>query len=262
MPTPERLKPNPWRDVRWTAADKPVLILDGAVHRIREITNAVSGEAAYAVGVDQKTLAHLCQHLDVRCVSFYEMRAADLSPLTRLTRLRELAIRWNTKVTDIAPLQQLTELEALVLEHVPRVGDLALVRALRRLRMLEFSGGIWSKNRVSTLAPLADLPLLAELTLTNLAVGTDGLRPLAGCHELRSLTLSNQFPTEDYAFLSVKLPNAHCQMFAPFVKLSRPIGSNDVMIVGKGKPLLCSAQDQERLARYVSEFKALQKKHG
>ena len=231
------------------------------MHRIRALTGPVSGEAAYAVGVDQQSLGALCQHLVVRWLYFYEMKVVDLSPLARLGGLRELAIRWNTKVSDLAPLGQLTGLEALMLEDVPRVADLAPLVALRNLHVLDFSGGTWTKNRVTTLAPLADLPALAELTLSNLAVGQDGLLPLAGCRALRSLTLSNQFATEDYAFLSVRLPGTACSMFAPFVSLASPINGKDVMVVGKGKPFLCQSKDRQRLERYMSAFKALQSKH-
>src|SRR6185503_7972787 len=98
-----------------------------------------------------------------------------------LTGLRELAIQWNTKVSNVTPLEKLLRLEALILENVPRVEDLSPLRVLQRLRFLDFSGGIWSRNKAATLEPLAALPVLAELMLTNLAVRRDGLRPLAGC---------------------------------------------------------------------------------
>ncbi len=261
MPTPANLRMNPWPGARWGPEDKPVLLLDGTVHRVRRLGAPLSGEAAYAVGIDDASLRSICRHLDVRSLSLYEMRVADLEPLTQLADLRGLAIRWNTKLSDIAPLERLGRLEELVLEHVPRVFDLSPLGSLRRLRFLDFSGGTWARNRVSTLLPLAELPALEELVLTNLSVERDGLRPLAGCRRLRSLTLSNQFPTDDYAFLSVRLPDTACELFAPFLVLTTPIDGKDVMVTGKGKPFLDQARDRERLERYVAAFKALRDRH-
>jgi hypothetical protein len=155
MPIADYLRMNPWLDAHWDVADKPVMLVDGVIRRIREIGSPITGKAAYVVGVNQEGLYRICQHVNVRSLSFYEMRAADLSPLASISGLRDLAIRWNTKVRDIGPLQQLTLLEVLVLEDVPKVPDLSALTSLHSLRLLEFSGGIWTKNRVTTLAPLA-----------------------------------------------------------------------------------------------------------
>lgn len=252
---------NPFPGARWGPEDKPVLLVDGVVHRVRQISGPLSGEAAYAVGIDAISLQTICRYLDVRSLSLYEMRVADLEPLAQLAELRGLAIRWNTKATDITPLKRLGRLEELVLEHVPRASDLSPIGSLQSLRFLDFSGGTWTRNRARTLAPLADLPALEELVLTNLSVERDGLRPLAGCRSLRSLTLSNQFPTEDYAFLSVRLPNTSCELFAPFMVLATPIAGKDVMVTGRGKPFLNQSRDRKRLERHVAAFEALQDKH-
>jgi len=189
------------------------------------------------------------------------MRVANLDPIKRIRRLRELAIAWNPKLKDISPLGELRALTALRLDDTPRVFDLQPLAGLSSLVFLEFSGGIWNKNRVATLEPIGGLPQLQELVLTNLGVESGDLRPLGKCSNLLRLTVSNQFPTEDYAFLSVALANTECSMFAAYVKLQQPLAGKDVMVVGKGKPLLSTARDGPRLARYAAEFAARRDEH-
>ena len=254
---PSLLGLNPFPDSKWGPEDKPVCVLDGVVHRIREGTGPLRGSAAYVVGVSDRDFGGLCDRLDVLALHFYEMRVASIQPLTQLARLRGLAIVWNTKVSDIGPLAELRELRALRLSHTPRVKDLSALAALSELTFLEITGGVWSTSRLASLDPVGALGRLRELVLMNAAVETGGLRPLAKCPELQRLDLSNQFRTEDYAFLSVMLPKTECDMFAPYVRLAEPLEGKDVMVVGAKKPFLNSTSDGPRLAGYAAEFEAL-----
>jgi hypothetical protein len=251
------LRSNRWPDTKWTAADKPVLIVDGALYRIRSLSQAVSGHAAYAVGVTDRELPALGSSLDVEFLHLYELRAANLAPLSAIPRLRHLKVEWNTKLTQLDAIGALAHLETLILVDTPKVRDLSPLRALSALSALEYSGGIWNKQHAMSLDPLASLPTLEELTLTNLRVDAGGLRPLAGCKSLKTLTLSNQFDTEDYAYLSVALPDVQCASFQPWVRASLTNGL-DTMITGRRKPFLNSATDAPRIAAYEDAFRKLQ----
>jgi hypothetical protein len=107
-------------------------------------------------------------------------------------------------------------------------------------------------NVAESLSPLTKLRHLSGLDLFNLKVREDGLLPLANCRRLRNLGLSNQFPTEQYALLSVRLPKTECAMFKAWVKPT--LTKEDVMIVGRGKPFLSSKKDRARILRYESSF--------
>jgi hypothetical protein len=171
-------------------------------------------------------------------------------------------VRWNTRARDIEALGGLSSLQGLVLEDTPKIRDLAPLARLRGLSSIEFSGGIWNRNTASSLEPLAQLTSLRDLTLLNLRVESGGLRPLARCRSLETLELSNQFATEDYAYLSVHLPNARCPHFAPYIRLKQPVDGKDIMVVGRRKPFLNSRRDQKRLERYASAFAKLQREAG
>lgn len=53
--------------------------------------------------------------------------------------------------------------------------------------------------------------------------------------------MSNQFPTKEYAMLSMRLKKTKCAYFAPYIRLNQDIDGKDIMVIGKGKPLLNSS---------------------
>ena len=258
MALPPELTGNPWPDVRWDTTERPVVLVDGVRHRVGEWPEGVRGRAAYVVGCRQEHFDALVPRLDVERLQFYDMRVLDLGAIRAVPSLRHLALRWNTKLVDLQPLAGLT-LVTLVLDDTPRAKDLTPLAALTELEELEFGGGVWTRNTAATLAPLAALPRLRELSLWNLKVEEGGLRPLAGCRALRRLELSNQFETEDYAYLAARLPEVEAGRLAPYTRLATPITDKDVMITGKRKPLLSSTKDAERIARYELAFWEMQR---
>jgi len=249
---------NQWPDTKWTAKDKPILIVDGTLHRIKSLSQSISGHAAYVAGIGDRDLASLAAFLDVKYLHFYELRAANFSPLSAISHLRNLKIHWNTKVIALHAIGQLRDLESLVLVDVPKAKDLSPLEAMPELAALEFSGGIWNPNHAILLAPIASLPKLEELVLTNLRVESGGLRPLARCRSLKTLTLSNQFDTEDYAYLSVALPPVKCESFAPWVRVNHSDGK-DTMITGRRKPFLNSKTDAIKISEYEEKFRQFQR---
>jgi hypothetical protein len=238
--------------------DRPVLVADGRTHRIRELDAIVEADRAYVVGLAQRDVGRLSKSLRVRAAMFYDMRVADLSFLSAIGDLKMLAIEWNTKVSSLSPLADLVGLERLSLSDTPKATDLSPIARLDRLRALDFSGGIWTKNTAETLDPIGRLTALEELRLTNIRVLKGGLRPLASCRGLLRLDLSNQFDTADYARLSVALPATASDHFAPFIPLGQTVGGKDVMVVGSRKPFLDSTRDAARLKRYVDDFRRFQ----
>ncbi|HJU68326.1 MAG TPA: leucine-rich repeat domain-containing protein [Gemmatimonadaceae bacterium] len=248
---------NPWPDTKWTENDKPVLIVDGVLHHVKSLPASVSGHAGYGVGLKDRDLASLASHVDVEVLHLYEMGARDLVVLHGMARLRHLKIHWNTKLTDLSGISGLSRLETLALIDTPKVRDLSPLEPLAHLAALEYSGGIWSSQHAISLEPVARLPKLEELVLTNLKVESGGLRPLAHCKALKTLTLSNQFETEEYAYLSVALPDVECAAFRPWIRTSLPDG-RDTMITGRRKPFLSSATDAARIAAYEEAFRKLQ----
>lgn len=145
-----------------------------------------------------------------------------------------------------------------MLSDCPKVHDLGPIAALENLEILDLSGGMWSTFKPDTLAPLADLRKLRGLSLKAIRVVGESLAPVAGLTQLQELELSNQFPTEEYARLSVALPRVPCTHFAPYLDFGAGAGATQVMVTGKGKPVLALPKDAARLERYVQQFRAAQ----
>ncbi|EKO17308.1 hypothetical protein LEP1GSC082_4440 [Leptospira kirschneri str. H2] len=81
--------------------------------------------------------------------------------------------------------------------------------------------------------------------------------------ELKSLHFNtNLFTTEQIAWLRAVRPDIESSSLEPFRKLKNPIVDNrektlDVIVNGKGKPLLNSDIDKIKLEKYISTFNAL-----
>lgn len=267
MPTTEDLlypksleRPN----VDWDSNIRPAIIVDNIQYSLAKLkTNPIKGQSAYIVGANQKTFEQICPVLCAPTLHFYDMRVSDLSTLLtpyNIEHLRHLIITWNTKVSDISPLSKLTQLETLVLSDTTKIVKLGPLQSLQQLSFLEFSGGIWKPNRPDSLEPIGDLTQLEALRLANLKIGDDSLRPIARCKALKALALSNQFATEEYAYLHSQMPQTQCDYFAPYVTSPGSVGDNDTMVIGRRKPFLNSRTDQKRLQGYADKYFALVEK--
>ena len=135
-----------------------------------------------------------------RVMHFYEMRVVDISALNNNSKLEELAIHWNSKLEDISPLASILKFKGLVLEDTPKIYDLSPLEKCVNLEILEYSGGMWKKNKANSLEYISHLSKLKYLRLLNLSVDSNGLKPLANLMGLEELELSNQLPTDEYAY--------------------------------------------------------------
>ncbi|MBC8063543.1 MAG: hypothetical protein H7Y17_01835 [Chlorobia bacterium] len=243
------------RGWKWLDQAKPMIMVDGRHVNLKE-PGVVSGEAAYVVTVTDKNLDAIIDKLDVEALFVYEARITDVTPFTRLRNLKHLRIEWAVKLSDISPLAELSSLESLHLSDTPKMQDLSPVASLKELRDFVFEGGVWNRNTATSLEPLSELPKLEEVHLLNLKVLEDGLRPLAKCPSLRKLEVSNQFKTEDYAYLAGVRPDIACQHFAPWV----PLSDGMVMTTGKGKRILHRIADYRQIEAAEAGFETLRQK--
>ncbi|MBT3059568.1 MAG: leucine-rich repeat domain-containing protein [Candidatus Thiodiazotropha sp. (ex Lucina pensylvanica)] len=261
MPDIKLLRGNPWPDVNWGETAKPAIIVDGALYSLKDLEDRfIEGDSAYIVGSNEKNIGHICSRINPRLIQFYEMRVSDLSVTQSFTRLTHLAIRWNTKVADLGPLERHKNLEVLIIEDTPKIASIAPLANLQSLRYLDYSGGIWNKNRAETLAPISKLRQLEYLALNNIRVDDGSLKPIVQCQKIKELHICNKFKTEEFAYLAANMPNVECNMFQAYIKLGQSIGGDDVMVVGSRKPFLSSAKDGERLKKYEANFSKLVKK--
>lgn len=237
------------------------VFVDGQLHRILDIKEPISGHGAFGYSVNEKELAHLCDHLSVGALGFKGLRTTTIAPLQKLTGLRKLSLWWVQKLADLSPLATLP-LQALELDDIRYAHDISPLAQMPTLRALVIAGGMNSTQQIDTLIPLTKLPELCELRMMSLRLGDDSLRALVACPALRDLHLPNTFATEDYAYLRAKRPELRCEALCAYQTSDRAVfADKNVMVTGRRKPFLNARKDAARLAKYQAQFDALLKKY-
>lgn len=209
----------------------------------------------------QKEFDTILSLVNPRMLFVHEMRVEDLSIISSLKDLEVLALEWNTKAQSLWDLSKNTCLKSLSITDFSKLNDIAPLQKNTGLELLQLSGGVWNALNLHTLQPLRYLKNLTYLCLSNIKVKDESLEPISQLEGLKELEISNQFPTEEYARLSVTLPNTKCDRFAPYIFLASPIVDKDVMVIGKRKPKLNSKVDGKKLKKYEEQFKAYQEKY-
>ena len=114
---------------------------------------------------------------------------SDLSPLTGMVELQQLALRGASGVHDLTPISVLTRLETLAVEGFRDIRDLSQLRKLQHLTSLEL-GGDWMTPRsahVASIDVLRHLPGLQRLLLLTLIVDDKDYSPLLALPNLNAV---------------------------------------------------------------------------
>ncbi|WEK56091.1 MAG: leucine-rich repeat domain-containing protein [Candidatus Cohnella colombiensis] len=207
---------------------------------------------------NQKQFEKAVEYFNVSSLSFYEFRVEDLSPIENLDKIESLSLTWNSKAVQLWNMEKNKQLRQLKVSDFSKLRSIELIKTGASLEILELSGGVWTRINIESLLPLSGLSRLKQLTLTNIKVDDQSLEPLLELKHLEVLELSNQFPVEEYAKLSVVLTETECNLFSAYTKLKSPIGDKDIMITGKGKPFLNSILDTKQINAFKTKFQKIQ----
>lgn len=195
-------------------------------------------------------------HYEWDRIKIYHYLGASLEPLAQFPGLKFLWLEWASKVTDVSPIGDLKGLEGLTLHDLGVVRDLTPLGVLGDLRALSICGGMWKAMRINTLSWVPSLKELRTLELFNLKVADDDITVLARLPRIESLSLANMWPMEQFAVLAAKFGTA-LKFPAPVNEL--PVtcpkcGGGRVMLIGRGKPVLCPHCDAARLDRELDRY--------
>ncbi|WP_240633181.1 leucine-rich repeat domain-containing protein [Paenibacillus montanisoli] len=210
--------------------------------------------------MNQKEFTTILDVINPKMVHFHEMKVEDLTPLEALDHVEVLSLEWNTKAKTLWDLAKNTALTSLSIKDFSKLENICGLKNNSNLEIMDLSGGIWNTLKLATLSPLKNHYNLKYLGLSNIKVQDESLEPVSYLKGLQELEISNQFPTEEYARLSVCLPNTNSISFRPYTRLNSPIEDKDVLVTGKRKPFLNSQNDVEKLRKYEVEFRKLQEK--
>jgi Leucine-rich repeat (LRR) protein len=223
-----------------------------------------------AVALNQQQLDSVIATADPRFVVIWDLKASDLSAMSDLQKIERLVINGAQKVENIAPLGQLRNVRLLFFNDTATTEIYTALAALTGLKHLCFAGGHYdSPKRVATLKPLGHLKALRSVNLIGVSASDRSLEPLAKLPELTEISLSNSWPVEEFARLSVLFPDAGCEWFAPYVENTfRGAGfmglrkETIIYITGARKPSFWNPtpEDWKKIAGYVEAFEGLQEK--
>ena len=199
----------------------------------------------------------------VEALRLYHITLKSLDGIERLVETRELTLEWATKIESLAPIFRMPGLSKLSVFNFPQLRSLSGIEVLSKLTELNLSGSRASlipPLRLSTIEPVARIPNLASLSLTNTRLEDDDITPLARCTKLRRLHLSLRFDRKQLAFLANRL---NAQLETPItshMELRRRCSrcnSQKSMFAGHRVQTLCRNCDGLRFDKLVDEFEAM-----
>lgn len=228
------------------------------------LINEFNPKELWLICLNQKQFETILLNVQPEYLNLYGCKVSDLSYLSNLVGLKTLVINWNTKAESLWDISANVNLENLHLEDLSKITSLDELKYATSLKYLGIEGG-WTKSwKIPTLKPISALKNLRHLTLMALQVGDQSLRPLSSLTGLEELEISNQFKTEEFAWLSTKLKSTKCDKFQPYsngIINKNGVLDRDVMVTGIKKPFLNSKSDKEMLDKYVKQFEKLVAKY-
>jgi hypothetical protein len=165
----------------------------------------------WAGRANQEMIDAISELPDLEVLSIKGMSATSLEPLARNRKLKRLILIGGIKIPDMEwTLGLPPTVEVLFLESFFRATEIDPLGQLTSLRTLGLEGGIDTKLRLKTLAPLSTLANLHYLFLAGTRVADKSLAPLRGLTGLRHLTCGTYFPDEEFIELKTSLPGLKC----------------------------------------------------
>ncbi|MFM9864447.1 MAG: hypothetical protein ACKVRO_12645 [Micropepsaceae bacterium] len=218
-------------DLAQTNANADTLFVTGKTASFDRLTSlkALRRLQVRELAQDQLDLIGKLNHLtELRVFGF---RGESAAALAKLTKLEVLTFEWAPKVETLDWLAGLKALRALTLGDLKRVTDFAPISKLAQLNFLYICGGATKKQAIASIAPLAHLKKLEELSLFAEVPGDD-IRPLAAMTWLKRLNIANNFPVETFAELATRLKKTQCEAFAP-TRTFKMGGETYIDLIGK-----------------------------
>lgn len=245
-------------DLRAIDQNTEELFLHGKTKGLDLLASFSNLKKLWVHSVNQKEFNQILSQVNPEMLCVYEMRVEDLSLLSNLSSLQILGLEWNTKATRLWDISNNHRLKALSIKGFSRLNEIQSLIQAQEVKLLQLGGDDSITLKLENLEPLKYLQRLVFLDLSHLKLMDDSLWPISELKGLKELVISNQFPTEEFAKLSVALPDTKCDKFSAFVRVPKLVDGSDIMVVGKRKPFLISKRDSVKMKKYEDRFRAIQ----
>jgi len=187
----------------------------------------------------------------------------DLTAFRPPKGLRYFTVWQSNALVRLDGIEAAAEVEALALNDNGRLESLAPLAALPKLAELTLSGGIWSKQETERLDALAQLKALRRLQLRGLDGRGLDLAPVARLQHLEALDLwARDFPMEEVAKVAAGHPAYLKQLLDlpdyprrdEFGRCAKCDATRKQMFLKRRKFLWCPNCDKAGLDRLLATF--------
>lgn len=190
----------------------------------------------------------------------YYIKNQGLQYLSYFPSIETLNIIGGRQLLYFPKTDELKELKVVHINqqsHPTELKGIANHQTLTRLYIGDFTFG--KPIQLTGLDEIVKLNNLEELFLSNVRLDFEELYKLRTIRSLKKLTLNQRYRFEEFAELSVLLPNLESKELKPWQSCITDNG--DIKINGKRKPYLDSKIDQEKIEEYERQFEMVRKKY-
>ncbi len=181
----------------------------------------------------------------------------DLENIGKLELLERLYIGSCTQIETLNSLKGLSELKWLEMHELKKINDITGISALTNLIGLIFTGGMFGKQCLDNIAPIAKLSNLEYLDFYRLKVESGDISPITQLKALKYLNIPIYYPMNEYAKIYAALPNCDHGIYAyrkTGEKCEKCESGELVLPMDKGKRALCTVCKPDKIKKLIEVF--------
>lgn len=190
-------------------------------------------------------------------------RLNDIEFISAFHNLEECVLEYVSGFSDLSPFTRLKKLKYLHFENLRRVSDFSGLRGLDNLKYLHIDGTLDWNQPIENLDFLKGLPNLEVLALGFVSIKSDYPAFLSVLHlnKLKCIRIGlGTLPTNEYAFLETALPHTICCAFGKSDKweLCRDYGDR-IEFLGKraGWVNKDNKNANQRCQEFISKYESM-----
>lgn len=197
----------------------------------------------------------------LKAIRFFKNKfIEDLSPLGALPQLEYVSFFANQRAERLWDMSGNTSMTGLCIEDFSRLSSIDGIETAPALKEFRIGNAIWCKMVIESFKPLAGTAI-ERLAFYGRAIADNDLSFIEDLPCLKRFDFSlNMFTTEQIAWIVANFPNV--EGFALKAKEEWMLDEvPKVIIVGKRKPNLTIAGNEQKIQKYVDNFESLKIKY-